>query len=194
MKTIVGLTGPTGAGKSVVSLVAKEYGINVIDCDIVARKAVEKGADGLSAVVDVFGSEILNHDGTLNRKALAKAAFCDTEHTNLLNKTLLPHIVKLIIGMITTDKTLLDAPTLFESGIDNICDKTIAVLADKNLRLERIIERDKIEREEALLRLNAGKGDEFYIEKADFVVYNNADIEKVKSEIRTILSNIFERN
>ena len=194
MKTIVGLTGPTGAGKSVASLVAKEYGINVIDCDIVARKAVEKGTDGLSAVVDVFGAEILNHDGTLNRKALAKAAFCDNEHTNLLNKTLLPHIVKLIMGMIITDKTLLDAPTLFESGIDNICDKTIAVLADKNLRLERIIERDKIEREEALLRLNAGKSDEFYIEKADFVVYNNADIEKVKSEIRKILSNIFERN
>lgn len=194
MKTIVGLTGPTGAGKSVVSLVAKEYGINVIDCDIVARKAVEKGTEGLSAVVNAFGTEILNGDGTLNRKALAKAAFCDTEYTNLLNKTLLPHIVKMIMGMITTDKTLLDAPTLFESGIDKICDKTIAVLADKNLRLERIIERDKIEREEALLRLNAGKSDEFYIEKADFVVYNNADIEKVKSEIRKILSNIFERN
>lgn len=194
MKTVLGLTGPTGAGKSTVSQVAESLGIMVIDCDKVARIAVEPGRSGLKAIIEVFGKTILNPDGTLNRKALAKAAFCDKEHTELLNKTLLPHIVKLIKEMMTEDKILLDAPTLFESGLDSICNKTVAVLADKDIRLKRITSRDKIDTDSALLRINAGKDDEFYLEKADYCVYNNGNLIETEEKVKNILMNVFERN
>ena len=71
MSFVIGLTGPTGAGKSSVTSVAENIGFKVVDCDRFARIAVEKGSDGLNAVVNAFGSEVLNTDGTLNRKALA---------------------------------------------------------------------------------------------------------------------------
>lgn len=193
MKIIIGLTGPTGAGKSALSHVAEQSGFDIIDCDKVARKAVEKGTKGLKALADTFGKGILNKDGTLNREELAKIAFSSGENTELLNKTLLPHIAEMIKGMIKNERTLLDAPTLFESGLDAICDKTVAVLSDKETRLNRIINRDNIDRAAALLRIGAGKSDDYYIKKADYVIYNNDDIKISKTEMQKILSEIIER-
>ncbi|MBQ3547220.1 MAG: dephospho-CoA kinase [Clostridia bacterium] len=189
---IVGLTGPTGAGKSSASAVCEKLGVKHIDCDIIARKATEKGQEGLLAVVKAFGEEILNPDGTLNRKALAEKAFKDNDSTELLNQTLLPIIKKMVMSEIKGDKVLLDAPTLFESGIDEICNKTVAVLSDSQLRLKRIIARDEITSEQALLRINAGKNDDFYKEKCDFVIYNNTDENTFDSEFLSLLKEIFE--
>ncbi|MBE6733674.1 MAG: dephospho-CoA kinase [Ruminococcaceae bacterium] len=186
---IIGLTGPTGSGKSLVSEVAKAEGYQVINCDLIARKATEKGSYGLLCLVAAFGEEILNNDDTLNRKELAKIAFSSKENTELLNKTLLPHIVKLVNENIVADKVLLDAPTLFESGIDSECELTVAVLADKKIRKQRIISRDNITETEAELRINAGKSDEFYKLKADYIIYNNGNIEEFKAKFLEILDN-----
>ena len=131
MSFIIGLTGPTGAGKSTVSAAAEQFGLKVVNCDLLARKAVEKGTEGLKALTAVFGNGILEKDGSLNRKKLAAVAFKTPENTELLNKTLLPHIVKLVKKETNSKNALLDAPTLFESGLNSECVKTIAVLADK---------------------------------------------------------------
>lgn len=192
MSIIVGLTGPTGAGKSTASALCEKLGVKHIDCDIIARKATEKGEEGLLAVVNAFGNDILNNDGTLNRKALAVKAFKDTDSTELLNKTLLPIIKKMVLKEIDCDKVLLDAPTLFESGVDEICSKTVAVLSDKKLRLKRILARDNITTEQALLRINAGKSDDFYKEKCDFVIYNNVDENTFNNDFLNLLKEIFE--
>ncbi len=187
---IIGLTGPTGSGKSTASKIAGKLGFQVIDCDIVARQAVEKGTAGLSALILAFGTDILNRDGTLNRKALAKMAFSSPENTELLNKTLLPYIVLMIKEQVTGEYVLLDAPTLYESGIDSECDMTIAVLADLKTRLSRITERDGISEDDALLRINAGKNDDFYKERADYIIYNNADQGEFVAEFEKILTKI----
>lgn len=188
LKTIIGLTGPTGAGKSVLSSVAKEFGFQVIDCDKLARVAVEKGTDGLNALVKVFGGDILNDDYTLNRKALAQKAFASAENTKLLNETILPFITKMVKEEIKGDKVLLDAPTLFESGINSICTATVAVLAETETRLNRIMQRDNIDKESALLRINAGKTDDFYKQNADFIMYNNGDYENATYEFKKIIA------
>ena len=192
MSIIVGLTGPTGAGKSSAATLCKSLGIKHIDCDIIARKATEKGEEGLLAVVKAFGDDILNNDGTLNRKALAEKAFKDKDSTALLNQTLLPIIKKMVMAEIKDDNVLLDAPTLFESGVNEICSKTVAVLSDKNLRLKRILARDNITTEQALLRINAGKSDDFYKEKCDFVIYNNSDENTFNNDFLNLLKEIFE--
>ena len=175
MNIVIGLTGPTGSGKSIASRLADDFGFQVIDCDKTAREATEKGTDGLKALVLAFGKEILLPDGTLNRKALAALAFKDKQSTELLNKTILPYIAEIVIKQAARRDTLLDAPTLFESGINEICNKTFAVLADRDIRLKRIIARDNLTLKEAETRINAGKDEEFYRERADYVLYNNGD-------------------
>ncbi len=190
---IIGLTGPTGAGKSSLTSVAEDVGLKVVDCDILARKAVEKGTDGLKALVSAFGKEILALDGTLNRKKLAEIAFSTEEFTEKLNKTLLPFIVDLVLGECDGRDVLLDAPTLFESGLNERCTATIAALADKETRLKRIIQRDGIDENAAILRINAGKSVDFYKENADYIIYNNGSISEFQGKFREILTGIKER-
>jgi len=194
MSFVIGLTGPTGAGKSTVTAVAESLGFKVVDCDRFARIAVEKGSDGLADVVQVFGGEMLNPDGTLNRAALAKAAFATPENTELLNKTLLPHIVKLINAEINQPRVLLDAPTLFESGADSLCDEIVVVLCDKKTRKKRIMERDGIDESAAALRIKAGKPDEFYVEKSHNIVYNDCELSVFNLKIQKLLNKLLEEN
>lgn len=192
MNKIIGLTGPTGAGKSIASALCSKYGLKHIDCDILARQAVIKGSDGLIALTKAFGESILNADGTLNRKALASAAFKEKEKTELLNKTIFPYIKELVFKEIKNGNALLDAPTLFESGLNGICFKTIAVLSDTPLRLNRIMERDGITEAEALQRINAGKTYGFYRENADYIIYNNKTAEEFLKDFEEVLKNITE--
>ena len=190
MSIVIGLTGPTGSGKSSASSIAEEFGFQVIDCDKTAREATEKGSEGLKALVSVFGEDILLSDGNLNRKALANKAFKDKASTDLLNKTILPYIADLLVKQAAGQDTLLDAPTLFESGINKICAKTVAVLADRDIRLKRIIARDNLTLKEAEIRINAGKDEKFFKEKADYVLYNNDDENAFLKRFSDILKEI----
>ncbi len=192
MSLVIGLTGPTGAGKSSVTAVAEELGFKVVDCDKLARVAVEKGSDGLAAVTRAFGVDVLNADGSLNRAALAKKAFASQDSTELLNKTIFPYITALVKQEITADRVLLDAPTLFESGADALCDEVIAVVSDEKTRLERIMARDGIDQDAAMLRIKAGKGDQFYIEKTDNIVYNDCELSVLNLKIQKLLTKILE--
>lgn len=192
MSIIIGLTGPTGSGKSSAAKLCDKFGLKLVDCDILARKAVEKGTDGLKALVCVFGEDILEIDGTLNRKALAKKAFSSRENTALLNSTIFPFIKSLVLKETENAKVLLDAPTLFESGINEICFKTVAVLAESQVRLERIIKRDNLSENEAKLRMSAGQNEDFYKKNADYIVYNNKSEDTFIKEFSEILTGILQ--
>lgn len=181
MSTIIGLTGPTGAGKSTVSEFFARHGFAVIDCDAVSKEVEAPGSDALRAVTDVFGSDVLNADGSLNRQELADLAFASPEATEKLNAATHPYIMKAIHEKIDAAAAtgvravLLDAPTLFEAGADSLCDRIIAIVADPKKREQRIIARDKLSCCSAGLRLDAGKPDAFYTERAQDVIVNNAD-------------------
>lgn len=188
MSKVIGLTGPTGSGKSTLSAVAEACGFRVLNCDLIARRAVEPGMPGLAAVTAAFGQDILEKDGRLNRKALAAKAFSSPEQTERLNRTLLPHIVRMVKAEAVGQDTLLDAPTLFESGIDRMCQTTIALLAKEEIRLHRIMLRDGLSEEEALLRVRAGKPDAYYIERADHILFNNGDLAVLQKQFRQIIA------
>lgn len=194
MSYILGLTGPTGAGKSIFSECAKEFGFKVIDCDSVARQAVKKGMPALKRLTEVFGGDILKENGELDRGKLAGIAFSSPEKTELLNETLFPFIKELVLKQISGDLVLLDAPTLFESGIDGICDRTVAVTAPADIRKARIIARDNLGEYAARLRMSAGKPDEFYYKNTDTVLENNETVEKFIKKVKIYLSDTIGGN
>ncbi len=189
MKYVLGLTGPTGAGKTDACRVAKELGFFVINCDLIARKATDDKIC-LLALADAFGKDILAADGTLIRQNLAKKAFSSKENTEILNKTIFPFIIALIkseIEKTENEKILLDAPTLYEAGADALCDDVIALLASGEIRKKRIMLRDNISEEAAELRMSAGRSDEYYKEKTKHIIYNDSDKEIFKDNFKNLI-------
>lgn len=190
---IIGLTGQTGAGKSTVSNILKENGFCIIDCDKVAREVTVNNKELLSNLAACFGKEIIYSDGSLNRKALANLAFSSKEKTELLNSVIHPVILEEIKSRINNNKCkyiILDAPTLFESGAACLCDKIISVIANEDIRLERILKRDNISENEAKLRISAQGNDEFYISRSDAVIINNCGENELISQIKSATAEI----
>ncbi len=191
MKYILGLTGQSGAGKSSLHSVAEEYGFLCIDCDKVAH-AVLQQQETVGALAAAFGSGILEN-GILSRARLAAAAFQSREKTELLNSITLPRIVREINEIIEKSentKILLDAPTLYESGADKMCNSVVAVLCEREERRKRIIERDNLSEAAAELRLSAEKSDEYYTEKADKIIYNSGNLAEFRQGFRELLNDI----
>lgn len=178
---VVGLTGQTGAGKSTVSRIFVENGFTLIDADRISRDVMEIGTPCLEELVDYFGKEIQNPDGSLNRKALAKIAFTDRGKLESLNSICHPFITEEILSRISHftaeghRMVLLDAPTLFESKAADFCDLIISVVAEPELRCKRIMQRDGISEQAARERMNAQLEEEFFIHHSDYVIRNNED-------------------
>ena len=189
--TVIGLTGPSGSGKTTFSEVASAHGIYVINADEVAHSVLRR-TDAAKAIIKAFGDGVAE-DGVPDRKKLAAAAFADPVSTEKLNRTVLPFIVKDIEGMIDNsprDIVLIDAPTLFESGLDRRCDITVAVISDRCVSLKRIRERDGISEEAAEARLRAGNDESFFAERVDILIKNNGSLEDFKSECESVILKI----
>ncbi len=187
-KKVIGLTGMSGAGKTTVSKTFADSGIYVINCDSVARDVTEKGKPCLLRLSEEFDG-IINGDGTLNRKALGNIVFNDKAKLVRLNEIIYPYITYDVIKLIeavTENIILLDAPTLFESGIDYICDKIISIVCDRELSAERIMKRDGIDRTSALARLGSQYDKSFYADKSDYVIENNGDISELTEKAREL--------
>lgn len=190
---VVGLTGQTGAGKSTVSKVFSANGFAVINADHVARKVVEKGTKCLDEIADFFGDGVINSDMTLNRKALAGIVFSDKTKLETLNTIIYPYITGEILKQIRQYSSkgkkliLLDAPTLFESRADDFCEIIISVLADADIREQRIIVRDGLTAEQARKRMDSQLDEEFFKSRSDYIIHNNGHIDAV-NEISKELS------
>lgn len=192
---IIGLTGLTGAGKSTVAQKLMAYSCYHIDADKVAREVINNNENVKTKLKARFGEDVINADGTTNRPLLASRAFADEESILALNQITHPEITKEIHSIIKAMEevgyrgVIIDAIALFESGENELCDFTVAVVAPEDIRLQRIMERDNITREAALQRMNAQKDESFFTEKADFVLWNYPPYD-LNVEIRPIVTQI----
>ena len=194
MKKLVGLTGKTGAGKSTVSEYLKEKGAYIIDGDIIAREVLSFDKTLIAKLCEAFG-DILNEDGTLNRKKLAASAFCSTENTDKLNSIMHPAINEVITqraekAFLTYNVVVVDAAAIIESGFADGCDILVVVRAPFEVRKKRIIKRDNLSEKEALIRMNGQKDDDFYLSRADIVV-NNFEPHNLKDELMCLEKELF---
>lgn len=192
---IYGLTGKTGAGKSTVAEKLRDLGFCVIDGDIIARSITEKGKPAITLLANEFGCDIIEDDGSLNRKLLAARAFKDRENTAKLNSITHPIIKAEFEEELKKAESegfsfaVIDAAALLESSCKDLCEKIIVVTAPEEIRLERILKRDGITKEQALTRMNAQFPDEYYNEKADILIKNYPPFE---SETEVILKELTE--
>lgn len=195
-KIVIGLTGQTGAGKSTVSNAMKKCGCGIIDADKIAREVVEPKTACLKMLTNAFGCDIINKDGSLNRKKLAEKAFSSKENTQLLNEITHPYIVELTKQRIAEyfasgcDIIVFDAPQLFESGSDKLCDIIVSVIASQECRLARIISRDGISREQALSRMKVQLSEEYFKRHSDYIINGEQDINTVTGEAETFIKSV----
>lgn len=184
-KRIIGLTGQTGAGKTEVARQLRKLGLPVVSADQAARRAVED-AEVKAMLCAAFG-DVLKKDGSLDRRLLAQIAFSSKQRTATLNAVTHPKIARIMFeeaDRADGDTVVFDAPQLFEAGEDVFCDRIIGVLADPELRLERIVRRDCISREEAALRMSAQYDERFFITYCDDILYNNGTEQELCADVR----------
>ncbi len=197
---IIGLTGMSGAGKTTACEAFADCGVDIINCDNVARVVVEKGKPALKELAAHFGDEIILPDGNLDRRKMGNIIFSDDSARKTFNDLIYPFIsYEMVINAVEYIKNgskyiLLDAPTLFESGTDSFCDVIVSVVARRVDSIRRIMQRDNLKEEEAQNRLSSQHDEEFYRSKSDFCVVNNGTKEELKQKIRDIFSSIGEKN
>ena len=160
---LIGLTGQSGAGKSTVADVFAKLGAYVINADKIVAELYNAQSPCLKAVAAEFGQDIIMADSTLDRRLLAQRAFASRERTDALNRLVHPFVTARLFELLRDAKgiVIFDAPQLFEANADVICDAVVAVTADKDIRVNRIIKRDLLSEEQAMLRVNAQHGEEY---------------------------------
>ena len=190
---IIGLTGPSGAGKTLFSFFLCAKGCPCINADELYHSMLIPPSILLDAIRREFGDEFFNENGELDRKALGKLVFSSKEKLELLNATVLPLVIEKMQKIANDYEKngakllVIDAPTLFEAGYDKSCDITVSILAPENIRVERISERDEISIDDAILRTNAQKDDSFYYERSDRIIINDSTEDALKEKANALI-------
>ncbi len=193
---VIGLTGPTGAGKGAVASIFAQYGIPVINADRVYHELITPPSSCLQELVEAFGKQILLADGSLDRRALGGIVFNDPAARERLNSITHRYVMEEVKGQMERLRregvpvAVFDAPQLFEAGAHKACGAVVSVLADRGLRLERIVARDSMTAEAAMRRILAQKSDDFFKAHSDYIVENNGTLDSLTPQVHCILKEL----
>ncbi len=190
-KIVIGLTGGSGSGKSAVAKIFSEFGAYIIDADEISHSITTSDKKVLEKIEKTFPDTVT--DAGLNRRKLGSIVFADKEKLVKLNEIILPAIIdKMCLSAENSSAaiTVIDAPLLFSSEkLVDLCDEIVVVAAPENVRIDRIVARDKISREEAKNRLASQVLQGELIARADKVFYNDGSLENLRSVVLDYLHN-----
>ncbi|WP_327669987.1 MULTISPECIES: dephospho-CoA kinase [unclassified Streptomyces] len=193
----VGLTGGIGAGKSEVSRLLVERGAVLIDADKIAREVVEPGTEGLAAVVEAFGTEVLAPDGNLDRPKLGSVVFADADKLATLNKIVHPLVGTRSAELEATagpDSVVVhDVPLLTENGLAPLYDLVIVVDASPDTQLDRLTRLRGMSEEDARARMSAQATREKRLEIADIVIDNDVPLERLRERADEVWAELARR-
>lgn len=180
---LIALTGGIGSGKTTVAARWVELGAHEIDADILAREVVEPSTEGLAAVVERFGKEILLADGSLDRGALAKVAFADGQSRKDLEAILHPRIQRLAAERVKGlgGVIVYTIPLLAETNSKLEFDRVVTVSCDEAVRIDRLVTLRGMSKEEAMGRISAQASDAEREAKADTVIDSNCPMDELIS-------------
>lgn len=194
--SIIGLTGQSGAGKTTVSKIFSDNGFCVIDADSISRN-VAQNPNFLDEVGELFPDCI--SDGKLERKKLANIVFNNKKALDDYTSLIYPYITFEIFKLIRYYKSqgalliILDAPTLFESGLDEICKCIVSVTAPLNMKIERLLARDGIPYEMVYSRLSSQNNEDFFAQKSDYLISNDSTEDELYRKTISVINSIKER-
>lgn len=182
----IGLTGGIASGKTTVSNILKELGAELIDSDKIAHQVISKGNRGWKLVVEAFGKEILDNEGEINRSKLANIIFNDDRERKRLEEITHPLIIAEINRRMrnsTSKPVVLDAPLLYETGLDRLVDQVWVVYVDRSTQLERLMKRDKLSLKEAKARIDSQLSLEKKKRLADKVICNMGSRKDLREKV-----------
>ena len=188
----LGVTGGIGSGKSVVCEVLRLHNIPVYDADLEAKNLNDTSPVIREKLIEAFGAELYKND-KLDRKKLAQLIFNDEKNLHRVNSIIHPelakHFEKWTDGRMEHPIVAIDAAVLFEAGFQQFVDKTITVFSPVETRIERVVKRDNLTKEQILSRINSQMSDEEKIKLADFVIIND-NKHSILEQVSTILKTI----
>ena len=197
---LIGLCGRSGSGKGYVSVLFSELGIPSIDTDAVYRNMTAPSqhlSPCMKELIERFGEQVMAPDGSLNRPVMRSLVFSgDTDALADLNRITHKHILKKTLEeaeKLASDGysvILIDAPLLYESGFDSLCEASICVTAPESTVIRRIMRRDGISKEDAKKRLAVQKSGEELRNRADYEIVNDCDKETLLGRIRLVAEKI----
>jgi len=183
---ILGLTGGIASGKSFVADCFVECGALLVSADLLAREVVNPGSPTLARLVDAFGAEILTPGGSLSREVMAQTAFADPAARRLLESITHPAIAHLAecrlseLNRSPHDLIVYEAPLLFEAGAESRVDQVLVVVAEPEVQLRRLLQRDSLNEAEARQRIAAQWSQADKVQKADFVIDNSGTLQQTR--------------
>lgn len=186
---VIGLTGGIGSGKSLATDYLQTRGITVVDADLAARVIVEPGEAALQEIVETFGEDMLNTDGTLNRRALREVVFHDAAQRKRLEAITHPRIAQEIVRQLsvsTSPYTILVSPLLFESGQHRFAQRTLLIDAPESEQKRRASLRDKVSEEQIAAIMAVQMSREERRKRADDVVMNDAGIDALHAALEQL--------
>lgn len=175
-KIIFGITGQTGSGKSYISDIFRNKGVTVFDSDKIAHEVMAPGMPCLSELREHFGDGIIAKDGRLIRSELAKIVFTNPDELAVLNRISHKYIKNELnrrIALCDTLAAAIDGAVIIGSPVEALCGFLVGITAPDDIRLRRIMVRDRITEEVALVRMNAQKDEDFYKSHCKYIIVND---------------------
>ena len=189
---ILGVTGGLGSGKSTACSFFREFGCEIFDADVEAKRILFSSEIVKQKLVESFGAEILVND-KINKTSLAELVFINQKNQKILNSIIHPLVTEEFLSrqkQIKSNIYIMDAALLFEAQLQKHFHKTILIYTDKEKRIQRALDRGNLSRDQIEYRMNLQMDEEMKKSLADIIIFNNGTIENLKNKINELIQNL----